>query len=46
MYRIKFQTEKLFCGKGQQIIRGYSLPVGVLETNARKGWGMTVYIAI
>ena len=46
MYRIKVKTEKLFCGDGQQIILGYSLLVGVLEANARRGWGMTVFIVI
>jgi len=37
MFRVKVKTEKLFCGEEQQIIRGSSLPVWVLETNAHKG---------
>jgi hypothetical protein len=46
MCRVKVKTEKLFCGEEEQIIRRYSFPVGVLETNARKGWWMTVFIVI
>jgi len=37
MYRIKVKTENLFCGEGQQIIRGYSLPVRGLGNNTCKG---------